>query len=92
MRTPEGTPNKTKNPAKLISSYFSATKYVRQYIRPWDFNCYLGNLRFLLWNCEEYSVIHSMRFSATIFRQVSPVVSPENPFARSKSRLYTPNI
>lgn len=36
MRTPEGTPNKTKNPAKLTSSYFSATKYVRQYIRPWD--------------------------------------------------------
>ena len=92
MQTPKRTPNKTKKPAKLTSSYFSATKYVRQYIRPWDFNCYLRNLRVLLWNCEEYSVIHSKRFSATIFRQVSPVVSPENPFAHSKSQLYTPNI
>ena len=85
MRTPEGTPNKSKNPAKLTSSYFSATKYVRQYIRPWDFNCYSRNFRFLLWNCKEYPVIHRMRLSATIFRQVSLVVSPENPFACSKS-------
>lgn len=33
-----------------------------------------------------------MRFSETIFRQVNPVVTPENPFARSKSRLLTRNI
>ena len=32
MRTPEGTPNKTKKPARVTTSYFSATKYVRQYI------------------------------------------------------------
>ena len=82
LRTPEGTPNKNHNPSKLTSSYFSATNYVKQNIRS-----YLRNVRFLLWNCEEHPVIHRMRFSATIFRQVNPVVSPENPFARSKSRL-----
>ena len=59
MRTPEGTPNKSQNPPKLTSSYFSTTKYVRQNVRS-----YLRNIRFLLWNCEEHPQPRSQGLSS----------------------------
>lgn len=82
MRTPEGTPKKTGKPDKFLRR--AEHKTVGFQLLPQK------QVSFM--NCKEHPMIHSMRFSATIFRQVNPVVSNENPFGRSKSGFQTPNL